>query len=179
MGLDITAYKGIKKLDVLFNENEEAVDPVTREPIGWDTYTRLYVNSNFPGRADDIQDRACYAYDDMDGFRAGGYGGYNQWRDELAKLAGYPQGEYEQYGRMWPSHCVECWNGATGPFSELIYFSDCEGTIGTAVSKKLAADFAAFQTKADEHPDEWFREKYADWRKAFEMASEDGCVSFH
>ncbi len=179
MGLDISYYKGIRKIDCLFNESGEAVDPRTREEIDYDTYFKACLNSHFPGRADDIEDRACYAFADADGFRAGGYGGFNVWRNELAKLAGYPEGEYEQYGRMWPSYCVACWNGEAGPFSELINFSDCEGVIGTAVSKKLAADFAKFQAKADAHPDDWFREKYADWRRAFEAAAEDGCVTFH
>lgn len=179
MGLDITAYKGLNKIDCLFNAEGEPVDPTTRKAIHYDNYVQPRHNSDFPGRADDIEDQAVYAFADMDGFRAGGYGGYNRWRDQLAKLAGYPEGEYELYGKKWPSHCVEVWNGAYGPFAELILFSDCEGTIGTAVSKKLAADFAEFQAAADAHPDSYFREKYAEWRKAFDLASDNGCVVFH
>jgi hypothetical protein len=74
---------------------------------------------------------------------------------------------------------VACWNGAQGPFSELIHFSDCEGVIGTAVSKKLAADFAAFDEKAKAAGNERYYAKYQEWRKAFEMAANGGAVDFH
>lgn len=55
----------------------------------------------------------------------------------------------------------------------------CEGVIGSSVSAKLAKDFADFQKDADAHEDRNFREKYAEWRKEFEMAADDGAVSFH
>ncbi|EJO27494.1 hypothetical protein, partial [Achromobacter marplatensis] len=141
MGLDVTAYARIKKLDAVFDEDGEPIDPTTREPLEYDF--KAYQNPNFPGRADDIEDRAVYLGEDSAGLSVG-YGGYNVWRDELAKAAGYPKGKYKQHGMDWESHCVECWNGAQGPFSELINFSDCEGAIGTAVSAKLARDFAEF-----------------------------------
>ena len=74
-------------------------------------------------------------------------------------------------------------NGAQGrPFFELIHFSDCEGIIGPKISAKLAKDFADNQAKADVYRvDEasWFREKYSDWRRAFEMAADNGAVEFH
>lgn len=177
MGLDITAYRRIAKLDAVFDSGGDPIDHKTRELLDYDF--RAYINSDFPGRADDIEDRAVYSAGEWLGFRAGSYGWYNAWRDSLAELAGYPLGKYEQYGRMWDSYCVECWGGAQGPFAELINFSDCEGVIGAVISQKLAADFAQFQEKADAHPDERFREKYAEWRKAFEMAADGGAVDFH
>jgi len=33
--------------------------------------------------------------------------------------------------------------------------------------------------EGDAHADEWFRELYATWRRAFELASDDGAVAFH
>lgn len=179
MGLDVTAFEDIQKIDCIFNAEGEAVDPKTRRAIDYDTYFHPRHNNDFPGRADDIEDNACYTYADAIDVSAGPYSKYNWWRDELAKLAGYPLGKYEKYGTMYDSYCVACWNGKTGPFSELINFSDCEGTIGTAVSKKLAADFAKFQTAGDAHPDEYFWSKYSEWRTAFEMAANNGCVIFH
>lgn len=176
MGLDITAYRKIAKIDAVFNAGGEPIDPATREAIDYDMMA--CINSDFPGRADEIEDRAVYSAKDRFGFLAGSYGGYNGWREQLAKLAGYPVGQYEKYGKMYDSHCLACWNGATGPFSELINFSDCEGVIGAAVAAKLAKDFADFQSKADEC-DDFFTLKYAEWRKAFEMAADAGAVSFH
>lgn len=177
MGLDITAYRKIDKIDAVFDAHEEPINPVTREPI--EDYTRFYLNDDFPGRANEIEDRGVYRFADHFGFRAGSYGGYNMWRNELAKLAGYPLGQYEQYGRMWDSYCVACWEGKEGPFSELINFSDAEGAIGASVSAKLAKDFADFQEEAEKVEAPYFKELYAKWRKAFEMASDSGAVSFH
>lgn len=182
MGLDITAYHHLKKLDCVFSEDGEPIDASTREALDYDL--RAYINPDFPSRANDLIDRAVYAANQSRGFSAGGYGGYNAWRNELAKMAGYPEGTYKQYGKDWPSHCVACWGGAQGPFAELINFSDCEGTIGAATSAKLAADFAQFDEKAKAHSatlerGDWFYPLYQEWRKAFEMASDSGAVDFH
>ena len=157
MGLDISTYRKIKKLDVLFNADHEPVDPITRVELDCDDWFQAYKNPDFPARADDIEDRAVYGFEESDGFRAGSYGGYNSWRDTLAKMAGYALEKYDAgYGER-ESYCVECWGGDEGPFSELINFSDAEGVIGTAVSAKLAKDFADYQGKADAHSNDRFR----------------------
>jgi hypothetical protein len=177
MGLDISAYSKITKIDAVFDASGEPIDPATREPVEYDM--QAYINGEFPGRADDIEDQAVYKAVDSFGFRAGGYGGFNAWRNELAKMAGYPLGQYEQYGEMWDSYCVACWNGAKGPFSELIHFSDCEGIIGSAVAAKLAKDFADYHAEAEKVEMPFFINKYVEWRKAFEMAANGGAVRFH
>jgi hypothetical protein len=113
-------------------------------------------------------------------FRAGSYSGYNAWRESLAELAGYPKRMHRSdYKPPEELHAAGAWEATEGPFWELINFSDCEGTIGPKTSAKLAKDFADHQAKADAHPDEWFRDRYAMWRRAFEMASDDGAVGFH
>ena len=179
MGLDITAFSDLKKLDVVLDEDGEPINPETREPIDYDL--RVYANPDFPGRADGVEDRAHYTADDSFGFRAGSYSGYNRWRDELARLAGYPEVTVMSYGREQKTHCAACWSGQEGPFSELINFSDCEGTIGPVVSAKLAKDFADFQETADafDWSCKYHNDLYSDWRKAFEMAAKNGAVNFH
>ncbi len=173
MGLDISAYKGL----VLANEGEGFDE--TGEDIE-DGFACFYVNEDFPGREGTIKNRRAYKYDDCFGFRAGSYGGYNHWREELARIAGWPLRTYtRQYAGETESYAASAWVASEGPFWELINFSDCEGVIGAEASKKLAADFAEYQSKADKHTDEYWKERYAKWRKAFEMASENGCVSFH
>ena len=173
MGLDITWHRNLTKA-----VGNEAFDE--RGEFRYDDdWRQLYINGDFPGRADEIEHRAAYRSEESGTFAAGSYGGYNVWRDQLAELAGYPKAPYEKYGVLGRSHCVACWNGTTGPFAELINFSDCDGVIGAAVSAKLAADFAEHQAKADAHPDARFREKYALWRHAFEKAADGGCVDFH
>lgn len=173
MGLDISYYS--KLVAAAGNEGFDE-DGEVKYDDGWFTF---YKNPYFPGRADDIQDGAAYMDSDAGGFRAGSYGGYNRWREQLAELAGYELTEFDDYGRVAKCHAAACWHGAEGPFSELINFSDCEGVIGATVSAKLARDFKEFQDKADQHYDEYFKEKYAEWRKAFETAADGGAVRFH
>lgn len=171
MGLDITAYSELKKAECgnAFDEFGDIADG----------FVQFYVNTDFPSRADDVIDNVAYEYGEEVSFRAGSYGGYNAWRDKLAEMAGYQQGAYEEYGRTRKSFAATVWNNPIpGPFMELINFSDCEGVIGTKVSKKLAGDFAEYQADADAHPDADFRDKYAEWRSAFEFASNKGAVKF-
>lgn len=155
MGLDITAYRNIKRIGD-YNPDYD-----------WENgeFT-LYPNNDFPGREDGIARGTYTATDSMD-FRAGSYGGYNAWREQLAQLVGHKTAR-DVWGCPQP-----------GPFVELINFSDCEGTIGPETSKKLAQDFSDFQHIADAHDDEWFIDRYNLWRKAFEMAADNGAVEFY
>jgi hypothetical protein len=135
------------------------VVPITGEMMDAWRHPEVYVNPDFKERADGLENGI---YRRLEGskehnFRAGSYSGYNWWRDELANMARPPA------------------------FEELVNFSDCEGTIGHLTSAKLAADFAAHQEKADARRDDgtMFYQKYCDWRKACEIASDNGFLSFH
>lgn len=177
MGLDVTAYSKIQKVDAVFDGDGEPIDPQTREPL--DDVVRLQVNYDFPARAADIEDGGIYSFAAVAHVAAGAYSYYNRWREELAKLAGWPLGSYEQYGKRWPSHAASAWDAQSGPFWELILFSDSEGAMGPAVCAKMAKDFADYQAKADAHEDERFRAKYAAWRAAFDLAADGGAMRFH
>jgi len=135
-------------------------------------HARIYPNPDFPAQAEGIED-GYYGYENSMDFRAGSYSGYNQWRDELARMAGYAPVASDH-----SPYAAGAWQKKSGPFWELINFADNEGCIGPKTSAKLAKDFAEFQHAADLNPDEWFRQKYAYWRKAFELASNDGAVDF-
>ena len=165
MGLDITAYRKIKRIgDIDPDYCDSAKNNVT-----------LYVNTAFPKQADSITN-GLYEYEGKSfGFRAGSYSWYNLWRNELAKFVGHTDDE------IWKNHNIQC------PFVELIDFADNEGVIGPETSKKLYKDFKdnlkrAMEYKPDPDVDdmsEWFIVKYKVWMKAFELASANGCVQFH
>ncbi|KGS34477.1 hypothetical protein X962_2021 [Burkholderia pseudomallei MSHR7343] len=178
MGLDATAYRQIKKIDCVFDADGEPIDPITRGAIETD-YLRVYVNPDFPGRADDLENRAIYSYQDADEAFSGGYGRYSMWREMLAKLAGYQPISVDRFGtgRTELRHDEAAWRATSGPFWELICFSDCDGVIGSTVSAKLAQDFAQFDELAKAN--ESFYVIYSQWRAAFEMAAQNGCVCFH
>lgn len=164
MGLDISAYRQVTKM----NPSELELDSDGYSINGDVTRMHDFQNENFPRQGEGL-DLASY-YDcgtEYFGFRAGSYSGYNQWRSELAQMAGVNE------SALGPSD--------TCAFAELIYFSDCEGFIGPVVSAKLANDFAAFAQKAEDfssnHP--YFLQTYNNFRYAFEMAKDGGMVHFH
>lgn len=165
MGLDITYYANLKERpDLQFDDSGDVPD--------YETQVNFHHNTDFPGRAEGVKEGVIYEYSESDGFRAGSYGGYNHWRDWLAKVAGYKSAE-------------ECWNSdGKGPLYEFIHFSDCEGVIGPVVSAKLAKELAALKNKAEEaakdtQPSGYYMEKFNDWLKAFETAAQGGAVDFH
>jgi hypothetical protein len=163
MGLDITAYRLLSKVEN--PELDEDGYPIAGHQ--WRCRRIEYTDRDFPGRAAGLESQVIYAFTDSFDFRAGSYGGYNQWRDQLARLAGYASAE-------------DCWsNHQSGAFWELINFSDCEGVIGRNVAAKLAKDFADFKEKAAAIGDQWFFDTYCCWEKAFIMASDSGAVDFH
>lgn len=172
MGLDATAYGQLVKI-----ENPQLDEDGYFDGDG----VQFYENTDFPGRMEGIEGRpTAYLCGEVLDCFSGGYGGYNGWREELAKLAGYPAAPVRR-GELFPveqRHDHGAFLAGAGPFYELIYFTDCDGTIGPVVSAKLAKDFAEFQSAADAHPNPIFRTRYADWRAGFELAAQGGAVKF-
>jgi hypothetical protein len=178
MGLDITAYKGLSKLDVVYDDDGEPLRADTHEPI--EDYIKAWENPDFPGRIEGIEDGAIYAFEDAVACLGLGYGGYSQWRDALAKLAGYPLTPYKSYGMVEHSHAAACWdpNGAKGPFCELINFADNEGTIGPVVCAKLLKDFDEFEERAKAVGGH-FWSVYMELHAGLRLAAQGGCLQFH
>lgn len=170
-GLDVTAYE---KLTIVtspqFDEDGEAVgkNQVELAPV------------EFAERFAGLTAGKVYRYQSSFEFRAGSYSGYNYWRNELAKLAGYKRTPYKSYdGKTELRYDATVWNIKKGPFWELIDFSDAEGVIGPVVCKRVYKDFLQYQVVAAKHPDEYFRSSYEDWKKAFAMCANDGAIVFH
>jgi hypothetical protein len=156
MGLDITAYRGLRRVEC--DDTEYGCD-----------HLQPYDNPDFPGRMAGLEEGHYEAADSF-GFRAGSYSGYNQWREGLATLAGLPSPR-----EVWEN--PDAYAGK--PFVELVNFSDCEGTIGPVVSAKLARDFAEWDDRAKAQMDDYEYGRYAGWRRAFKLAANNGAVDFH
>src|SRR6476620_2536568 len=115
MGLDITAVSKLVRM-----ANEPKTDEEWDDFYEGDGFKAFWYDSLAHSGAGLVKD-ACYeptADSKYHGFRAGSYGGYGQWRKDLADFAGFTLDEY--------------WEAPdTGqPFYELIHFADNEGTIG-------------------------------------------------
>ena len=174
MGLDIMYVSKVKTADELLGLGEE-----------------LYEEFTF-GVADEFKER-CHSFplskgtgvvyltpeSKTDSFRAGSYGGYNQFRNLLC----------------WAIHgiCVEdFWNSRNWDeeeFGALLDFSDCEGTMCYSVVAELNRSFKNNKKRFREFLKskesdislddvQYFMEKYDDWTKATEIASDKGLLIF-
>lgn len=186
MGLDLTAYAGMKKLDVACNSDGEPIDPATGKEMDWHDYVHVLVNTDFPGRANEFEDGAFYSYEYSDsGELHWSYGGYNEWREWLARFAGWPTTPYLRFGKVEELHAATAWETEDGgPFWELICFSDCEGVLGSAVCRKLADEFAAHYPRLVEQYNRgwhkgWSLSSYRGLWWACELAANGGCIVFH
>lgn len=161
MGLDITAFSTLvvqPDYDPATVDLDDTVVEISQEIINW-------TEKNWPGRTAGLVAGICGFSAAID-FAAGSYGGYNRWRDRLAKLAGFPDAD-----TVWR-------DSPQGPFVELINFADNEGYIGPVVAAKLAVDFAAYRTLANEVEIPGFAERYSYWHDACLIAANGGCLVF-
>ncbi len=165
MGLDITAYRKLTKLDVIFDEYGEPIDPVTRKRI--ENYYKVWDHPDFPGRAEGLEHGAVYAYGEAECVFSRSYGRYNRWRNTLARLGGY--------------RADDAWDGLVrdgAPFLELVDFADNEGAIGPVVAAKLLHDFEEFDERSNATGDDYFYRDYCRIRSGLEMAADGGALEF-
>lgn len=181
MGLDIIAYEKVERVGPVDPELEPEEGTVHLEP-----------NDAFLSVAEGLTAGVYRVGERSHEFRAGSYSYYNAWREDLARLIGTTSTALVAGGS--PTSFAELARRFFGlgkpakalptAFRELILFSDCEGTIGPATSRKLAADFAEWESHAMAFADalgeraDGFRSVYLDFKTAFEVASNDGAVQF-
>jgi hypothetical protein len=179
MGLDITAYSNLKRI----GQHEKEIELNEGEPGGladfcyYENHVHAFAYDAFSASLRGIPiigtrsvedssfvEGGCYettGATETHGFRAGSYNGYNAWRRDLAR-------------QFNPDTKPDL------PFYELIWFADNEGCIGPDAAADLLADFCQHESAyAPEFHEEYFREQYADWTRAFDLASSRGLVEFH
>jgi hypothetical protein len=181
MGLDITAYSNLRAVgDHTHGEWCDDEDHITAcaydsFPASFRGLPVLATNPNRDGSK--FLWGGCYAATEATEthrFRAGSYSGYNLWRSDLARQFNPAPITGDGIRRSMAEPNPE------GPFYELIWFADNEGTIGELAAATLLSDFRTHAGRYDpgEHA-EYFREKYTDWTRAFELAAAGGLVQFH
>lgn len=173
MGLDITAYEQAEIIETLPDIETWGEKYYFNDEI---SYLTDYIHSQqeYPEHLAGIVEHGVYRCKETYDFRAGGYGAYNHWREVLSKLILHIEPRV-------------IWNSPdeyrNQPFFWLINFTDCDGIIGTEKCQILAADFQKWQEAAENYTDTddhgWFLETYKRFRRAFEMAAENGYVEFH
>lgn len=165
MGLDITAYSHLEPVGLHVDLGTWCEDDNHVQVMTYDSFPQSYRGLPDLGRWLDFIVGGCYAITpqtETHRFRAGSYGGYGVWRDDLR----------EQFNPE---------SDPDGPFYELIWFADNEGAIGPEAAADLLKDF---EQHADAYVTDGYvfghsREKYADWTRAFRLAADSGLVDFH
>jgi hypothetical protein len=164
MGLEVWVYAGLTKA-----ENVD-VD-LDGYPKDWHRYWRAGVvestEEEFPGRAEGLEQDAIYVYAHCEEFHAGSTRAFGEWRDTLARLAGY-----EGWRSVWRNPPPP-----GSPFVELIHFYDCAGVLGPAVAAKLARDFGMFRGRAEPIGGSFFV-LYRTWQRAFDITAGNGALRF-
>lgn len=170
MGLDISVY-----------EKAELTDPHEQTDECWDNgHQWAFCYDGMEQSLRGLVPERCYYTrgGKYFGFRAGSYGGYNQWREALSLAA---LGVAPELVWQHPDDYRD------KPFYELVNFADNEGTIGPEAAQDLYQDFVDQESKIlafwadnfDQNTREWFEQKYDDWIKAFDLARGTGLVAFH
>jgi len=185
MGLDITAYSnlqhiGLHQFDLEENEGEPGpwcFDEDHVQAFAYDSFPRsfrgipiLAAPTGFPAQ---FLFGGCFAMTegtDVHRFHAGSYGGYNQWRSNLADQfnpAPVTAGLRPSMAEPDPDR----------PFYELIWFADNEGSIGAKAAADLLEDF---RTHEATYRPAWDGDtKYKAWMRACELAAQSGLIRFH
>lgn len=183
MGLDIGAYKNVRKVDVSELDDDEYEDMQQVFCNGFkEQYSGLEVGSYYDG--------------EYEWFCRISYGAYSLFRDRLAEIGGwnkhlvdkphFSDNNYENknYFHRFP-HIAGVYNTGNetvdGPFVEIIIFSDCEGFIDSKNCKKLYDDFCKYEDKAKEvlHEEDRFLKFYLDLKESFKYGSQSGFVWYH
>lgn len=174
MGLCVVAYSSLVLIDAVFDRFGNPISPVTRERI--DDYLIVGGDPDFPYHTFDLCLGGVYKYFEKFRFYAGSYSTYTAFRNELARLAGYPavQDESAKTYKNWAG----AFRSSSGPFHELLRFSDCDGIIGPTYSKKILEDFKEWDSAARQSEVDGFYETYNDFKTAFAFASGCGAVEF-
>lgn len=199
MGLDITAYKGVKKLgEPIFDAYGDEIgvrsgkaklddgrEVETFIDISDVDFTKPYSNRYFPTHIGDLDDSAVYSYDDAISPFSCGYGGYAYFKDELARIAGYPSGSHLGLSNFndRPYMATVIYNyeiekKERGLLSDLLYFADNEGSICNSYCQKILADLKVIEHRKKELS-ERHQELFDNLLEIFSFASDDGFVDFH
>lgn len=196
MGLDITAYKNIEKVEVIEHEisNEDYTDIEIEVLNNAKTSVfKVYELSYFKEHLGSLEENSYYVYEDDFDMRAGSYSGYGNWRNELARVVCKvhniepinvdPYKKHDDNGRD-RTFSETIWNlpsDTTIPLYKFINFSDCEGFIGTEYCKIIYQELLDIENnfKEENSNNEYFIRKFDEWLIAFEYGSENGCIQFH
>ena len=165
MGLDITAYQKVNKSEEWFQKS--GIEDFHESHLFKHEHPQM-------DRSPNMESGSYYVGGESYRFCAGSYSGYNKFREALSVgiLGSTPQ-------EVWNN--PEKYQGL--PFVELIDYSDCEGFFDSEFSKKLFKDFESNEEKFKAYCESlgvnFYFQRYLDFKRGFELASDGGVLVFH
>jgi hypothetical protein len=185
MGLDIAYFSNIRKVK-LDDEDEDDV-------YNHDLHTQ---DNDFIYQLGSLKRLSAYdttSDSEIGRVRMGAYSTYNNWRNQLAIIAGYGSAQNVWNDEDFDPMATKFYNlrylklkklkdpdfqvEIIKPFYPLINFTDCDGVIGPEICKSLYQDFVYFYEKAKQEGG-YFYEKYEELMEAFRVASQKGAVVY-
>ena len=168
MGLDVGYYENLDAIEL--PAGAKSSDDI-QEWMEENDVIEVRSGDGFLPRLDDLRPAFYKGSGRQGSFRAGSYGGYNRWRNELCQVMLGVNARV-----VWESPSK--WSDSE--FYELIDFSDCEGFIGPRTCAKLARDFMKNRKRFVQSPltTDYDAQIYDKFQAAFVLASDTGCVRF-
>ncbi|AQS50054.1 hypothetical protein BMG03_19205 (plasmid) [Thioclava nitratireducens] len=178
MGLTVHAFSNLRRIDASRDMKKRASAP--RIP------NRAFapvIDPDFAHYAPELEPGKPYDYDEHHRFEAGSYDYIKTFKSELCALAiarNAPDygAESDQDSDKLDAYFHHSFHSPHAPFSQLIHFSESEGTLSTSVVKKLERDFKEHAQLAHEHPCMVFIYHFLKWQVALEVGADLGCISF-
>lgn len=184
--VDIVAYRGLTPVQTALDDRGRLVCAESFRPL--EHCTEFKVPDLLSFAADGLLDASTYRYEELKMGWSGSTALFLGWLEMLARVGGYKPKSFKlvpgEPSTLIDSFLTGAHEAGEGPFMALLHLFASEGTIGPVTSAKLAKDFAAFDEVAKTpvpgkfEPAQFFYPTYCKLRECFEMASQNGAVTF-
>lgn len=159
MGLDVSIYQNIKKIELEDDDSEEFYNSYQ--------FRAFVIADEWKYKVKNLVYDAYYSGDAVGPDFGYAYSAHKYFRDQLASITG---------DTNWTTEIDE-----TKPYFELLYFADNEGCFDWEISEKLYNDFVDNRELAMSKLgyDESFVRRYDIWTEIFKYGKNKGVVVFH
>ena len=173
MGLCISAYT-----------NAKLVDKPSRDELGKiiedANLTSIDIGNSKWVQADDLVMGQVYSFGKVYSRFNISYGEFGAFRNELARVLGYPAVEGESERRKYLAGAWEQWDNGEqdGELAALLNFADNQGEIGNKTCRKILSDLEKMSVTRNDLSEE-DNERLILLMATFKHAADGGFVQFH
>jgi hypothetical protein len=183
MSLDFYAYSNVIFQKNIFYDNKKnmIVDKSGSQHPDFKLCKVAFVSDDFYYHSNGITNNSVFKYDQIFHYNFKDSEYYGEWRNTLSKILQYNPSKSKKYKKI--AYTLGAFDYDSGPFLNLICFSDCDGLINSNYCKEIYNDFVKYTKYVSDMPDEQFImdketfiEIYDNIKKCFEIGSTNGLV---